>query len=310
MSKLADMFGGGAHETLLGLPAGTEGDIVVLGADCATPYPSVGAFCAQGPAAMRAGAADYSGDLDKLNFDLGHEVLPHGVTAVDAGDLDVTPSDPAGNRTRIEAASRECLGQGAIPMLLGGDDSVQSPMLAAFADQGPITVLQIDAHIDWRDEVEGERFGLSSTMRRASEMQHVERIVQVGARGIGSAGRREYQDALDWGASIVPAQDIHQSSIADCAALIPEGVRVVVCFDCDGLDPSIMPAVIAPTSGGLTYAQAWALLRAVAARATLVGFAMVEFMPEADVNGRGALTAGQLLTSTLGLLAGQVAARR
>ena len=50
-----------------------------------------------------------------------------------------------------------------------------------------VVILQIDAHIDWRDEVGGEHWGLSSNMRRASEMAHVTGIVQVGQRGIGSA---------------------------------------------------------------------------------------------------------------------------
>ncbi len=73
-------------------------------------------------------------------------------------------------------------------------------MLEAFGARGKTyTILQIDAHIDWRDEVGGERLGLSSTMRRASEMQHVERIIQLGCRGIGSAREADLQDALDWG---------------------------------------------------------------------------------------------------------------
>jgi agmatinase len=43
-------------------------------------------------------------------------------------------------------------------------------MFQAFAGRGPLTVIQVDAHLDWRDEVRGERFGWSSPMRRASEM--------------------------------------------------------------------------------------------------------------------------------------------
>jgi arginase family enzyme len=90
---------------------------------------------------------------------------------------------------------RQVLDRGAVPFLLGGDDSLPIPMLEAFgAHRGKrLTILQIDAHIDWRDEVGGERLGLSSTMRRASEMGHVERIIQVGQRGIGSARRRMWR---------------------------------------------------------------------------------------------------------------------
>ena len=59
MADLADMFGGGETARFLGLPAAElaalEADLVIYGADCATPYPSVGAYCAGGPAAIRAG---------------------------------------------------------------------------------------------------------------------------------------------------------------------------------------------------------------------------------------------------------------
>ncbi len=313
MVDLKDMFGGGGERgTFLGLPAAggwdaLSADIVIFGADCATPYASVGAYCAGGPAAMRAGVAAYAGDTGRVNFDLGGPVLPEGVEAVDAGDLPTDPADAPGNRARIERATRAVLGAGAVPVLLGGDDSVPIPFLAAFDGQEPVTIVQIDAHIDWRDEVQGERLGLGSTMRRASEMGHVERIVQVGARGIGSAGMEALAAARGWGAHLVCAHELDGGGIARAIELVPEGARVVICFDCDGLDPSIMPAVIAPTAGGLSYREALALIRGVAGRARIAGFDLVEFVPERDRNGDGARMAGQLLASVVGIIGRQVA---
>lgn len=314
MARLGDMLGGAPTETFLGLPATDiakpEGDIVIFGADCATPYASVGAYCAGGPAAMRAGSADYAGDLTRINFDLGGPILPPGVRARDAGDLSVDPSQPQGNRTRIRAATQAVLAAGAIPVLLGGDDSVPIPMLEALSDAGPVTILQIDAHIDWRDEVDGERWGLSSTMRRASEMAQVERIIQVGARGVGSAGADALHAAKSWGAEIIPAGRLGDGGLERAAELVPEGARVVLCFDCDALDPAIMPAVIAPTSGGLSYGEAVRLVSMVAGRARIAAVDLVEFMPGADRDGVGARTAAHLLTTVLGLIGLQVAERR
>jgi len=307
---------GGAGEpgTFLGLPRGeigaSDADVVIFGADCATPYASVGAYCAGGPAAIRAGSADYAGDTGRVNFDLGGPILPQGVRAVDAGDLAVDPGDAAGNRAAIRAATSAVLSTGAVPVLLGGDDSVPIPMLEAFERHGPITILQIDAHIDWRDEVGGERWGLSSTMRRASEMGHVERIVQVGARGVGSAGMDALAAAECWGAHLVPALELASGGLARAVSLIPQGSEVVICFDCDALDPSIMPSVIAPTAGGLTYREAFGLIRAVAGRARIAGMDLVEFMPERDQDGIGARTAAQLLTSVIGLIGAQAASSR
>lgn len=315
MADLKDMFGGGETGTFLGLPAlgdpaAPEADVVIYGADCATPYASVGAYCAGGPAAIRAGAAAYAGDLSRVNFDLGGPILPDGVRAGDAGDLPTDPDDAAGNRDRIRAATAAILGAGAVPILLGGDDSLPIPMLEAFAGRGPLTILQVDAHIDWRDAVQGERWGLSSTMRRASEMAHVERIVQVGARGVGSAGMEALEAAQGWGAHLIPAHRLGSGGLDQAVALIPEGADVMICFDCDALDPSIMPAVIAPTAGGLSYGQALSLIRGVAGRARIAGFDLVEFMPDADRDGIGARTAAQLLVSVLGLVGRQVAAGR
>ncbi|MFD2856509.1 arginase family protein [Seohaeicola zhoushanensis] len=164
MATLAEMIGGsGTPGTFLGLDraesVGAAADIVIYGADCATPYPWVGAYCAGGPTAIRAGSADYAGAVERVNFDLMGPLLPKGVRAVDAGDLATEPGDPSGNRDRIEAATRQILGNGAVPVLLGGDDSVPLGMLRAFDGGAPLTILQIDAHIDWRDEVRGNGWG-------------------------------------------------------------------------------------------------------------------------------------------------------
>ena len=97
---------------------------------------------------------------------------------VDAGDVPGFPEDGAGNATRAEAAVLAVVRSGAVPIVLGGDDSVPIPVLRAYADHGPLTVLQVDAHLDFRDEVAGVRDGYSSAMRRASEMDHVDRAVE------------------------------------------------------------------------------------------------------------------------------------
>ena len=124
-------------------------------------------------------------------------------------------------------------------------------MLQAFEGRGPLTILQIDAHIDWRDEHMDEPFGLSSTMRRASEMAQFERIVQVGARGTGSAWTSDVDDAKTWGAEIVTAETLHNVGAAAALTLIPEGSDIVIALDVDAFDPSVVPGVLARTPGGL-----------------------------------------------------------
>lgn len=310
MADLGAMFGAEAGKTFMGLPeaAGPEdlaADAVILGADGCTPYPSVGFYCAGGAAAIRAGGAAYAASQGHMNFDTGLTVLPEGARVVDAGDVPVEVGDPEGNRSRLREAVAQIVAAGAVPILLGGDDSLPIPMLQALAGQGPLTILQIDAHIDWRDDVGGERWGLSSTMRRASEMAHVAQIIQVGSRGIGSARPGDYVDACDWGVQFVHARKVASAGVALPLSLIPVGANVVICLDVDALDPGVMPAVIGRTAGGLSYWQVFELIAGVAAKARIAAFDMVEFMPERDIDGQGALVAAQLLAGVIGLVAEQ-----
>ena len=309
---LAAMFGATSTEAFLGLPsaedlAALEARIAILGVPCATPYRSVGAYCAGAPRAIRDAIAGYAANLHHVDFDVGGPIFPNTITAVDGGDLACTEADPAANRAAIRQAVATVIARGATPIVIGGDDSVPIPVFEAFHDRGPLTVVQIDAHIDWREEVAGERFGLSSTMRRASEMAHVERIVQVGQRGIGSARPGDLADAKAWGVIFVPAEAVHEHGIAPVLDAVPAGSQILVTLDCDGLDPAIMPGVIAPAPGGLTYWQTIRLLRGIAAKARIAAFDLVEFVPERDVAGLGALTAARIIVNILGLVARQVA---
>ncbi len=310
-ADLGAMFGAAASETFIGLPrcrdlARLSARIALIGADGCTPYPSVGFYCAGGPAAIRAAGAAYAANLGHMNFDLGGPVFPAGVSAVDAGDLPQDIADPEGNRARIFGAVSLILDRGAVPMLIGGDDSLPIPMLEAFgARRKDYWLLQIDAHIDWRDEVEGERQGLSSTMRRASEMPHIAGIVQVGSRGIGSARIEDAQDAVDWGVAFVPAGEVARDGVWRAVDMIPQAAEVIICLDLDALDPSIMPAVIGRTAGGLSYWQVLELIGGVAERCRIAGFDMVEFMPGRDVDGQGATLAAQLLAAVMGIVARQ-----
>jgi agmatinase len=130
-------------------------------------------------------------------------------------------------------------------------------------------------------------------------------IVQVGQRGIGSARMADVEDAKGWGVAFVPGREVQRDGVARAVALVPEGAEVVICFDCDALDPAIMPAVIGRTAGGLSYGQALDLIEGVAAKARIVGFDLVEFMPEQDIGGMGAMTAAQLLAAAVGVMARQ-----
>jgi agmatinase len=280
---------------------------VIFGAGHGSTYPgkdSSGHALAAN--AIRAASQDDAALVGHWDFDLGGLLFGDGpICCVDAGDIATTMHDNAGNRARIEAKTREVLALPAVPILLGGDDSVVIPFLAGFADHGPVWILQIDAHIDWRDEVHGERYGYSSPMRRASEMPHVAGMVQVGLRSVGSARLTEIEAARHFGSRFVTAREVHARGAEAALRHIPEGARVVVTLDCDGLDPGIMPGVAARTPGGLTYTQAIDLIAGLGRRANIAGFDLVELYPPADIDGLTALTAARLLVNAIGAIVRQ-----
>ncbi len=257
--------------------------------------------------AIRAASQADAALVEHWDFDLGGPLFDgKPACCIDTGDILTTMHDNAGNRARIEAKTREVLALPAVPILIGGDDSVVIPFLAGFAEHGPVWILQIDAHIDWRDEVNGERYGYSNPMRRASEMAHVAGMVQVGLRSVGSARLAEIEAAQRYGSRFVTAREVHAEGVEAALRHIPQGARVIVTLDCDGLDPGIMPGVAARTPGGLTYTQVIDLIAGLGRRARIAGFDLVELYPPADIDGLSALTAARLLVNAIGAIARQV----
>ncbi|WP_193170265.1 arginase family protein [Nisaea nitritireducens] len=309
---LGALFGATPASTFLGLEQCDDLDRIdassaFIGAPGATPYGSVGAYCRNAPDALRKATSSLTANIDRHNFDLGGPVFPAGTRrAVDCGDLPFDERDFARNRIVIQDAITKIAGMGAVPILVGGDDSVPIPMLEALSATGQsYSVLQIDAHIDWRKSHMDEEFGLSSTMRRASEMSHIERIVQVGARGIGSAHSDDHADAVAWGAEFFTAHDIHRSGVAPALSRIPDDANIILCIDVDALDPSIVPGVIGRTPGGLAYHHVLDLMTGAARKGRIAAMDFVEYVPEADIDGLGGLATAGLISAAMGIIARQ-----
>jgi len=280
-----------AKVALLGIPHGTP---YVLGEPPHTLY---------GSEIIRKESVRYPEDIISWDFDLNGPLLGDGsIGVVDCGDLPGDSTDPIGNRDRTQRAIQTILKNGAVPVIFGGDDSIPIPVFEAFEAFGPIHVVQIDAHIDWRDEIDGVKYGYSSNMRRASEMPWVDKIIQVGIRGVGTARTEEFEAAQAYGAQIITAQTVHKVGTEALLYLIPDGSSCYITMDCDGLDPSVIPAVGAPAPGGLTYTQVIEIIHGVSQKAKLAGFNLVEYVPEKDIHGLGAVTASRILWNVIGAL--------
>jgi agmatinase len=295
-------------QSFLGLPVATnfgaiDADLAIFGMPQGMPYRFRGAFMdsSDAPDAIRRAARPPS---DRWDFEFDGPLLGDaGFRAVDCGDVIVDANDLEATRARAITVTSSILDAGAVPVMLGGDDSVPIPFFRGFERHGPMTIVQIDAHIDWRNEVDGVPEGFSSTMRRASELPWVEGIVQIGMRGAGSAGAEEVAAARAYGARIVPAHRLHEEGIGAALAEVPRDRRYLVTIDLDAVDPSLAPAVNAPAPGGLTYGQVTGLIHALTTHGAVAGMDVVELVPRLDATGASAATAARLVCHLIGALA-------
>lgn len=295
--------------TFLNLPAAVApeaGSATIFGAVHGTPYTSEPDPSERetGPDAVRRAITASSLHIDHWDFDFDGSLLGDGrLRAFDLGDVETDPAAPADNRRNIEAVTRAVRNAGAVPILIGGDDSVAIPFMRAFEGGEPLHLLQVDAHIDWRDEVAGERLGLSSTIRRASELGCIKSMTQCGIRAVGSARRQEVEDARAWGSNIVTVAEARRSGMEAVAEALPRERPLLIHIDCDVMDPSVAPGVNALSPGGFTFLEMTALIGAALRGRKLAGFSIVEFQPKADVNDMTATIVGRLVCHVLGHLA-------
>ncbi|MFG1426723.1 agmatinase [Roseixanthobacter glucoisosaccharinicivorans] len=278
-----------------------EADVAILGApfDLGTQWRS---GARSGPRAIRdastlfafghSGAYDHEDDV---------VYLPAGAARiVDMGDADMIHTDTAQSHANIEAGVRAILKAGALPVVLGGDHSINIPCVAAFSDEAPVHLVQFDAHLDFVDERHGVRNGHGSPMRRAAERPHVTGLTQLGIRNVSSTAREGYEDARRMGSDILSVRQIRKLGTEAVLARIPAGARYYVSIDIDGFDPSIAPGTGTPSHGGFAYYEVLELLDGLAKRGTIVGVDLVEVAREYDPAGVTAILAAQILLNLIG----------
>jgi agmatinase len=281
-------------------------DLAIIGVTDGVPYSmaDVTSKSHDAPRTVREQSARIAPYLPHYDFDFGGPLFgAKPPRIVDCGDVAMTPGDFNANSAATTRAIAAILDRGAVPIVLGGDDSVPIPVLRAFRDQGDICIVQLDAHLDWRDERFGQQEGLSSPMRRASELPWVNEMAQIGLRGVGSGRDVDFADARAFGSVLIGAEEVHETGVEAVLAKIPRADRYYIAFDIDALDPTLAPGVLAPSFGGLTYYQASNLLRGVARRGRVVGYNVVEVVPQADIANRTSRVAARLTLNLLGEMA-------
>ncbi|VDC30845.1 agmatinase [Pseudogemmobacter humi] len=277
-------------------------DVAVLGApfDFGTQFRAGARF---GPRAIReastlfsfghGGAYDHEDDATYLGPD---------VSIVDIGDADIVHTDTETSHANIEKGVRAILDAGALPVVLGGDHSVNIPCIRAYEGRGPIHILQIDAHLDFVDVRHGVRHGHGNPMRRAAEKEYVSGITALGIRNVSSTAKDGYDAARKMGDDILSVRQVRKLGTEGVLDRIPKDARIYVTLDIDGFCPSIAPGTGTPSHGGFLYYEVLEILQAVANRHEVVGMDLVEVAPDYDHSGSTQILAAQVLLNFLGFI--------
>jgi agmatinase len=256
------------------------------------------------PDALREHSLRWADWLHHYDFEFGGELFAgRTVKVVDCGNVFELPGQYEENSRMATAVLKKILERGALPIILGGDHATTIPVMRAYEGRGPICAVHLDAHLDWRDEVNGVHDSMSSPMRRVSELPWVTSMIQIGLRGSGMSRQSDLDASEAFGSIRVRAEELHDEGVEAILRRVPAAENYYISMDSDVLDTTIAPGVNGPSLGGIDYFQATNLLQGIAAKGRLVGFDLVEISPARDVLNRTSQLGVRLIMNLLGALA-------
>jgi agmatinase len=211
-----------------------------------------------------------STQVELYDIETATEPYRRGIATLDGVEIDGPPEALA---DEVAARTGAILGRGQLPVILGGEHSVSIGSIRAAAAAFPgLSVLQIDAHADTRETYQGSACNHACVMARARELCPV---VQVGIRSVDvSEVERLDPERVFWAHEIGEDEAWMQRVVA----LLTDEVYVTI--DLDAFDPALMPATGTPEPDGLSWRQVVRLLGAVTGQRRVVGFDIVELLPQ------------------------------
>ena len=277
-------------------------DVAVLGApyDFGTQWRPGARF---GPRAVREASTLFSfGHAGAYDHEDDATYLAGDVRIVDIGDADIIHTKTEESHANIEFGVRKILKAGALPVVIGGDHSINIPCINAFSDQDPVHVVQIDAHLDFVNERHGVTAGHGNPMRRAVEKPWVSGMTQLGIRNVSSTAKEGYEDARTRGSDILSVRQVRKLGVDAVLERIPLGARYYVTIDIDAFCPSIAPGTGTPSHGGFLYYDVLEILQGLAQRGQVAGIDLVEVAPAYDPTDSTQILAAQLLLNFIGFI--------
>ncbi|NOY07033.1 MAG: agmatinase [Chlorobi bacterium] len=239
---------------------------------------SYGTGTSEGPDAILA-ASHYVEFFDdeyerEICFDLGIATLP-------PLDFSGRVGKPAVDM--VYNVVRDLLADGKFVVGLGGEHTIAEGMARAhLGHHSGMSVLQLDAHSDLREEYEGDTYSHACVMARIMDFLQGERIVQLGVR---AQCKEEFHRIRRNGVKTFYARDIrrgHHGSSWQDEVLRCLNESVYITFDVDYFDPSVMPSTGTPEPGGFFWDETLDLIEKIGKEKTIVGFDVVELAPRKD----------------------------
>ncbi len=175
----------------------------------------------------------------------------------------------------IQKAAQAPASDGRFLLGLGGEHTVTLPLVrAAHAIHSDVSILQIDAHSDLRDQYLGNKLSHACVMRRLRELDYP--TVHASIRSMSSEEYDYVQSEsvpVFWGADMINNQEIDSQIVSSLS------MNVYITIDIDALDSSIAPGTGTPEPGGLGWHRLLSLLRKVFESHNVIGADIVEVAP-------------------------------
>lgn len=184
---------------------------------------------------------------------------------------------------------------------MGGDHSITYPILQSYREKDNIGILQLDAHLDFKDHNYGLKYTNSSPMKRVSELNNVKQITSIGIRGIRTS-EVDLKDALSNNVHIITAKQAKQEKASSVIDNINFHKKTYITIDIDVLDPSIAPGTGSPEPGGLSFLELMSILEIVPKKTEIIGFDLVEVNPQLDTANITSLIGCNIIIELLGFI--------
>jgi agmatinase len=220
----------------------------------------------KGPAAI----IEASGNMELYDIETDSEVYKKGIFTEEIITGEVSTAEMI---KAVAGVVEYYLEKNKFTVVIGGEHSVSiGPIKAHTKQYENLTVLQLDAHSDLREEYNGSKYNHACVMARVKELCP---IVQVGIRSMDYSEKKSIDSSRTFF-----AKDIYDNTDWIKKVISKLSDNVYITIDLDVFDPSIMPSTGTPEPGGLFWYDVLALLKAVAEKKNIVGFDVVELCPD------------------------------